>query len=284
LPPPARLEAKESPTTQLLAALADPPPDAIVIDDRAAFVQARHWLQQRHPALLDGLRAYAGAAPLLEAENAAAAVESALASRIALAGGGALTIEGTAAATMIDVDVGSPDRRGQAGAATLAGNLCAADAVARHIRLRGLAGPIVVDFIGMARRGDRGRVLERLTAALARYATEADVLGWTRLGHVELVRPRRHTPLSEVLYEHVPGHGSVKRPLTVALEALRAAQREAAVAAGRRLALYMSPEIVAVLAGEGREARRELEERLGRPLEIVAEPGRPRESFDIRVT
>jgi hypothetical protein len=46
----------------------------------------------------------------------------------------------------------------------------------------------------------------------------------------------------------------------------------------------MSPEIVAVLAGEGREARRELEERLGRPLEIVAEPGRPRESFDIRVT
>ena len=111
-------------------------------------------------------------------------MEEALSSRLGLAGGGALVIEATALGITIDVD------SGQAGSA-LEANLKASDAVARQIRLRNLSGPILVGFVGMKGKSGRERVLAALKQALARHAKDCQVLGWTRLGHVEMVRKRR---------------------------------------------------------------------------------------------
>ena len=63
---------------------------------------------------------------------------------------------------------------------------------------------------------------------------DSEVLGWTRLGHLELVRKRRHAPLVELLFERTPEGGLVKTPLTVALEALRALARAALSGAAAR--------------------------------------------------
>ncbi|HEX5452192.1 MAG TPA: ribonuclease E/G, partial [Stellaceae bacterium] len=142
-------------------------------------------------------------------------------------------------------------------------------------------GPIVIDFVGMRRRGDRARLRDALAAALADDG-DSDVLGWTRLGHLEVMRKRRHAPLPELLFERMPGGGMVKRPLTVALEALRALAREAAARPLRTIALHVHPEVTAVFDGPARGARRELEARLGQAIGIVAEPGRARDTFDIR--
>ena len=191
--------------------------------------------------------------------------------------GGALTIELTAAATMIDVDSGAGARGGKAHLAT---NLSAAREAARQIRLRNLAGPIVIDFIGMRDRRDRDRVREALAAALADDA-DSEVLGWTRLGHLELVRKRREAPLAELLFERTAGGGLVKTAVTVALEALRALARESETMPARAPVLHVHPEVAEALAGEAAAARQELEARLGRPIEIVAAPGRARDGFDI---
>src|SRR5689334_7658282 len=100
-----------------------PAPGAILIDDRAAFAEARQWLRRRRPALLDRLGIHGGTTPLFEAEGIAGAVEAALAPRVALAAGGVLTIETTAAATLIDVDSGTrAPKRGDAAAAAFALN------------------------------------------------------------------------------------------------------------------------------------------------------------------
>jgi ribonuclease G len=162
----------------------------------------------------------------------------------------------------------------------LAANLAAAQEAARQIGLRNLAGPIVIDFVGMRDRRDRDRVRAALTAALADDG-DAEVLGWTRLGHLELVRKRRHAPLAELLFERLPGGGLAKTPLTVALEALRVLAREAAAAPVRAPVLHVHPEVATALSGEAGVARRELEGRLGRAVDIVAEPGRARDGFDI---
>jgi Ribonuclease G/E len=69
--------------------------------------------------------------------------------------------------------------------------------------------------------------------------------------------------------------------MTVALEALRALAREADTTPARVLVLHVHPEVAAVLTGEAEPARRELESRLGRPIEIVATPGQARDEFDI---
>src|SRR5262249_37624600 len=141
--------------------------------------------------------------PVFEHYGVSEAVAAALAPCVPVKGGGALTIEHTAAATLIDVDSGRSEGRRAPGVAALGTNPAAAAEVARQIQLRSLAGPIIIDFIGMHRRDDRRQVQDSLSAALA-GDRDTEVLGWTRLGHLELVRKRRRAPLAELLFERVP--------------------------------------------------------------------------------
>ena len=269
--PPARLEPEDDPATELVAAWIAPPPERIAIDDRAAFAAARQWLLRRRPALVPRLCFEARA---FEAEGIAAQVAAALAPRVALPGGGALTIESTAAAVTIDVDSG--------GAPALAVNLEAARIAARQLRLRNLAGPIVIDFIALRDPQERARVRAALAAALAPDPAAPQLLGWTRLGHMELVRPRRFAALEEVLFERTADGGRIKTALTVALEALKAAAQAAETGPARALRLGLAPEVAACLeAGAARAARAALEARLGTKIALAAEPGRPRAAFDI---
>jgi ribonuclease G len=254
--PPLLLHRPKPPLAALLDEFADA--DGIVTDDAAVLAEVK-----RHFA--GPARLHADPTPLFEAEGIASAIEAALAPRVALPGGGAITIEPTSAAILIDVD------GGRAGA--LAANLAAARAVARQIRLGDLSGPIVIDFVGMKRREHRARVAAALKDALG---AEADYLGWTRLGHFELVLPRRRPSLTETLFDAA----GQKKPLTVALEALRRLQRESRTAPGRRFALQVHPEVAACFDGAARGARRDLEERLGYGMRIAAEP-RARDSFAI---
>lgn len=271
--PPSRLDAPEPMIGTLIAEFLDLGLERIVVDDRAAFAEARGWLMRRHKGMAERLTLHRGPGALLDESGTSAVIETALAPRIALAGGGALTIETCAAATMMDVDSGSDS-------APLTVNLAAAAAAARQIRLRNLAGPIVIDFIGTKRRGERERLLAALASALATDPAAPQLLGWTRLGHVEIMRKRRHPPLGEMLFEHIPGGGQIKTALTVALEGLRAAARAADAEPGQALALFVHPAVAAGLTdGDAAPARRELEGRLGRRLTVVAEPARQRETF-----
>ena len=188
--PPLRLDAPLPLTAALTAPWLEPAPDAIVADDRARYAEFRNWLRTRHPALVDRL-AFSNER-LYESAGIADAVDQATASRLALPGGGFLQIDATALGITVDVDSGGA----QSAAAV---NVEAARTLARQIRLRNLAGPMVVDFVGMKGKGARERVLAALRTAVARHAPDCQVLGWTRLGHVELVRKRSAPSLAEVL-------------------------------------------------------------------------------------
>lgn len=279
--PPRSLDESATPLALALEEFAPASPDAIVLDDGAVHAEARRWLTQHHPELAERTSLHRGTAPLFEERSVAGQIAAVLAPQVALPRGGRITLEPTAAATLIDVDMGSGDGRGRdAGRAILEANLAAAKEVARQIRLRDLAGPIVVDFIGMQRREQRERVRDALAAALG---GDAELLGWTRLGHFELVRRRRRAPLAELLFARAADGGWVKTPLTVALEALRAMTQAAALTPPRAPVLHLHPEVAAALDGPAKAARQELERRLGRTIAILSEPGRARESFDIHL-
>lgn len=274
--PPKRLDPATPPIAALLAEFSKPPPDRIILDDRAALAEARGFLtRESGGGLVDRLEFYGEAMPLFEQAGITGAIDSAQARRVELPGGGALIVDVAQAAIVIDVDGGK--------ATALAANLEAARAVACQIRWRNLAGPIVIDFIGMKKRPDRDRVLAMLEAALAADPEKPELLGWTRLGHVELVRRRRHPSLAEILCERGENGGWRKTALTIALAALRAATREANAQPGRALTLAADPEILATLGeGEGLAARRSLEARLGRALGLEPKATGSREVFDIR--
>jgi ribonuclease G len=269
--PPARLDRAEPASVAAAKPLLAPAPDRIVIDDRAALVELRRAL----PDLAPLLAFHGEATPLFDALGIAEQVDAVLQPRVTLAAGGALIIEQTHAATLIDIDGGAQN--------PLAANLEAARVLARQIALRNLAGPIVIDFIGMKKRDDRDKVAAALQAALAENGEQPELLGWTRLGHFELVRPRRSPPLAELLDEPAPDGGRRKTALTIALDALRRVSREAAAQPSKSFALAAHPDVAAALAeGQGRAARQALEARLGRTLPVEADPRRAREAIDIR--
>jgi ribonuclease G len=208
----------------------------------------------------------------LDAEFAAA-----LAPSLSLPGGGTMHIVETAAAVLIDVDTGIPEE-GSAERGALAANLAAAEVIARHLRLRQLGGGIVIDFVGLEGRGAREKVRQAVASAVAADPAEPQVLGWTRLGHLELVRPRRGRPLSEAMLEP---RSTRKTSLALAFEALRLVQREARAHPAAKWRLVVSPALETALRGPAAPALRALEKRLGRETEIAVEPGRDAAAFDI---
>jgi ribonuclease G len=283
LTPPARLDGEAGLVGRLLDAFAQPPPNRIVIDDRATLATARLLLARQKSETLAVLALHDGAEDIFERYGVADDLAAALSARVALPGAGALIIETAAAMSVIDVDASDAVAgRGDPRASVLGVNLAAAEAAARQIRLRNLAGAIVIDFISMERRGDRERVGAALEEALAGDPAMPQVLGWTRLGHIELTRRRRHKPLAEIVFERPADGAPVKSALTTALEALRTAARQAVHFPARAPSLIVHPAVAAALAGAAASARRQLEAALARKVAIVSDPTRGRDTFDIR--
>ncbi|HTI82934.1 MAG TPA: ribonuclease E/G [Acetobacteraceae bacterium] len=179
---------------------------------------------------------------------------------IGLAGGARLHVEPTHALTAIDVDAGSAvaSKQGKA-AAHFAANLAVIGDVARQIRLRNLSGAILVDFAGLPARR-REALGSALAAALAEDPLRPRLLGFTGLGLAEIVRPRVHPPLHEML----------SGPHAAGLAALRQIVAEAAP--HRAVSLRAAPDIVAALQSDG-EALADLARRCGHPLMLRSNPG-----------
>jgi ribonuclease G len=262
--PPAQL----LPAPGLAAALALRTPDVpqrIVADDAAIVVALR--------AAFPDVAIARESEPAFDVDTLC---DEALAATLPLNEGGRVHIEELRAATLIDVDTGTPET-GAAERLALAANLGAAELIARQLRLRNISGPIVVDFVGLDRRDHRERVRQAFAAALSDDRAKPEVLGWTRLGHLELVRPRRGRSLADAMLEP---RGPVKRPVAIAHEALRRLLREARAnpAAGWRLAV--TAEVEAMLRGPTAPALRALETRLGRRVAVTIDPAAGR-GFDI---
>ena len=266
LSPPAQL----FPAPGLAAALAlrlPAMPPRIITDDVAPLAELRKTFPDagiRHRPMGDW--------PI----DLGALIDTAISQSLALDRGGAIHIEETRGATMIDVDTGTP-ARGSSARAALAANLAAARLIARQLRLRNIGGAVVIDFVGLDRRDHRERLRQVLEAALAADPRKPKLLGWTRLGHLELMRPRRHRSLADAML--APG-SRAKRPVAIAYEALRGLQREARANPAANWRLSVSREVEAALRGAASDALRALENHLGRTITIQVLEGR--EGFDIQ--
>ena len=202
---------------------------------------------------------------------------------VALPSGGSLSIGTLAALTAIDIDSARQTGAGRFADMALAVNLEAAAVIAHQVRLRNLAGLIVVDFLHVESARHRARVAEALAAAFASDPVPVHLGGWTSLGLFELTRKRLRTPLSAQLTEACgacAGTGRIKTAETVALELLRAAARAADAAPGRPVAAAASSEVIAALNGPAKTARAALERTIGRPLALRVADRYGRERFE----
>ncbi|MFC4214828.1 ribonuclease E/G [Pseudophaeobacter arcticus] len=122
------------------------------------------------------------------------ALDVTLTIRESLPGGGHLFIEPTRALVAVDVNTGSDTSL----AAGTKANIACAKLLPRALRLRGLAGQIVIDVAPMPKK-DRSTFESALRAALRADSEETTMVGWTNLGNFELQRKRARVVLSELL-------------------------------------------------------------------------------------
>ena len=256
----------------------------IVVDDAGALAEARALCERLAPGAADLLELHRGPPTLFEAHGVEDQIDSALVPRIDLAGGGSVLIEETAALTAIDVNTGGGSADAGPEESARLTNLEAAAEIARQIRLRGIGGLVVVDFVSMRRRHHETEVLEAFKSAIAGDRVPVHVAGFTRFGLVEMTRERRHASLSQNLLEPCPACGAAglaRSAETVAFEALRRVLAEARARPGKPLRLTAAPAVVEVLRGRAGAALGEVEERLGRSIELDADGKLGRGEFDV---
>lgn len=144
---------------------------------------------------------------ILEFFRVNAAIREALKPRVDLPSGGYIIIERTEALTVIDVNSGSFTRSATARETVLWTNCEAADEIARQLRLRNIAGVIVVDFIDMDSHRDKLQVLEQFNKALRADKARPQIAQLTELGLVELTRKRQGQNIYELFGRPCPSCG-----------------------------------------------------------------------------
>ncbi len=256
--PPALLRRGPG-AVELLAALH---PDAMIaIDDPAVVAELR-------PRLGDRLE-LARAPP---DDEIMTAIEGLATASVPLPTGGTLHVHPTPALVAIDLDTGSlPAGRTSKAAAQLAFNRAALPFLARQIRLRNLSGAILVDLAGLPARR-RSALGPDLAAALAADPLRPRLLGFTALGLAEIVRPRAHPPLHELL----------AGPHAAGLAALRAAARASSAEPRLVPTLHAAPAVVAALEADA-VALPALARRTGRPLILRSAPNLPETTWTLEM-
>ncbi|HEY9858933.1 MAG TPA: Rne/Rng family ribonuclease [Candidatus Obscuribacterales bacterium] len=173
----------------------------IVVDSHTGLKRVKqhlmNWSGGRSPqgVLIDQHR---DRISVLEYFRVNAAIREALKPRVDLPSGGYIIIEPTEALTVIDVNSGSFTRSATARETVLWTNCEAATEIARQLRLRNLAGVIIVDFIDMDTRRDQLQVLEHFNKALKSDKARPQIAQLSELGLVELTRKRQGQNIYEL--------------------------------------------------------------------------------------
>jgi ribonuclease G len=281
---PATLYMDLGPIERALRDEADSSVSRVVIDDPAAAAAARAYARLAMPEMENRIAVHAGRMPLFEEWGVEDDIALLSQPRVPLPSGGWITVEATEALTAIDVNSGSYVEGGGLEETSLKVNLEAANAIGRQLRLRGIGGLIVIDFIHLGQAANIARVLEALNLACAKGRVPTQILGMSEFGLVEMTRKRVRDPLATRLTEHCrrcDGHGRRKTMETVAVDMMRRIERAHALAPGQEIVLRAAPVMVRWLEAHEEEIRASLARRGVMRLRIDTHGDQRREAFDV---
>jgi Rne/Rng family ribonuclease len=256
----------------------------IVTDDAAALARLSAYATDWAPEFVDRLEHAKGA--LFERHDAGGALAAACAPEVPLVGGGRLIIEPTQALTAIDVDSGV--RAGTRASALRATCMEAATAAAREIRLRNLAGLIVIDFPRLD-AGDAGPALmAEMQGRMRADPVPHKVTDLSPSGLMEITRRRGEAPILDALTEPVDGnYGGRRRRLDALAFDIADAARLQVQAGARAVTLRVAPALAEFLndidgdGATGGQNHLRLGDWLRADISVRSEPERGREDWEI---
>ncbi len=201
----------------------------VVVEGEAGFRNAKDFMRMLMPTQVRNVHQYKDTVPLFQRMHIEQQLDAMFSSTVTLRSGGYIVINQTEALVSIDVNSGRATREHSIEETARKTNLEAADEVGRQLRLRDLAGLIVIDFIDMEEGRNDREVEKRLRDAVKNDRARVQIGKISQFGLMEMSRQRLRAGVvasSTVICPHCGGAGIVRSVESTALRVLRALEDE----------------------------------------------------------
>jgi ribonuclease E len=237
--------------------------DEILVDGEEGWRAAHEFMRMLMPTHAKKVQLWRdGGQPLFARNQVEAQLDGMLMPTVQLRSGGYLVINQAEALVAIDVNSGRSTRERNVEETALRTNLEAADEVARQLRLRDLAGLIVIDFIDMESKRHNAMVERRIKDALKNDRARIQVGHISHFGLLEMSRQRLRPSLAETSFipcPHCGGTGHVRSTENAAIHVLRGIEDEGSKRRSAEIIVHVSTPVALYLLNHKRERLREIE-------------------------
>ena len=269
---PAEIYQEEDLVKRAIRDMYDKELEGIWVEGEAGFREARDFMRMLMPSQAKKVIHYREPTPLFVSAKVEDHLAQIYTPVVPLKSGGYLVINQTEALVAIDVNSGKSTRERNIEATALKTNMEAAAEAARQLRLRDLAGLIVIDFIDMD-EGKNNRAVEKvLKDALKDDRARVQTGKISSFGLMEISRQRRRTGILEGtthVCEHCAGSGRVRSVESSALAALRAIEMEAVRGGAGAVTLRLPRAIALYILNEKRAYLALVQQRHGLIVTVV---------------
>ena len=248
--------------------------EEVIVEGEAGYKAAKSFMKLLMPSHARRVKNYNDPVPLFQRYGAEDQLSAMYDPMVQLKSGGYLIINPTEALVSIDINSGRSTKEHGIEQTALHTNLEAAKEIARQLRLRDMAGLVVIDFIDMERTGNVRKVERCMKDALKNDRARIQVGRISGFGLMEMSRQRLRTGVLEATTRECPhcdGTGLVRTASSAGLSALRLIEDEAAKGKGTVITLHASTEAAVYLLNAKRADLAEIEQRYGVTVEVKPE-------------
>ena len=246
--------------------------DEVIVEGEAGYRTSREYMKLLMPSHAKKVRPYVDPVPLFQRFGVEDQLTAMYQPVVQLKSGGYLVINPTEALVSIDINSGRSTREHNIEQTATATNLEAAHEIARQLRLRDMAGLVVIDFIDMENGSNIRKVEKAMKEALKNDRARIQVGRISSFGLMEMSRQRLRTGVLEAstrVCPHCEGTGFVRTASSAGLSALRLLEEAAARGRGTLLTLRASREATIYVLNRKRAEISEIEDRYGVHIEVI---------------
>jgi ribonuclease E len=248
--------------------------DEVLVSGDDAYREAKDFMRMLMPSHAKNVQPYRDTAPIFARFSVEPQLDAMFSPQVTLRSGGYIVINQTEALVSIDVNSGRSTREHNIEDTALATNMEAAEEVARQLRLRDLAGLIVIDFIDMEESKNNKSVERKLKECLKNDRARIQVGRISHFGLMEMSRQRIRTGVLEgstELCPHCLGAGIVRSTESVALHVLRSLEDQLLKGVTHHLTVRTRTAVALYILNQKRRHLADLEARFGLVITIAAD-------------
>jgi ribonuclease E len=252
--------------------------EEVIVEGEEGYKAAKGFMKLLMPSHVRRVKLHSETTPLFQRHGVEDQLSAMYQPIVQLKSGGYLVINPTEALVSIDINSGRSTREHNIEQTAYNTNLEAAQEIARQLRLRDMAGLIVIDFIDMEQSNHVRKVEKAMKEALKNDRARIQVGRISSFGLMEMSRQRLRTGVLEASTKpcpHCEGTGLMRTAASAGLSALRILEDEAARGRGERIQLRAGREAAVYVLNKKRSEIADIEQRYGVMIEVVID-----ESFE----